>query len=112
MTPFERALVAHLLADWLLQNDWMAMHKMSLKHPASWVHALIHGLCLALALNPVAGLVLGLVHLLIDTRVPLDWWMRVIKKCDKAPNREMIAVWTDQVMHIASIAAWIAFLPP
>jgi len=23
LTPFERALVAHLVADWLLQSDWM-----------------------------------------------------------------------------------------
>lgn len=26
-TPFERALAAHLVGDWPLQNDWMAHHK-------------------------------------------------------------------------------------
>ena len=107
MTPLELAVVAHLVADWLLQNDWMALHKTSLKHPAAWVHAGIHGVLLGFALDPLAGLVLGIVHLLIDTRVPLEWWMRVVKKCDKAPNRDLIAVWTDQVLHIATIAAWV-----
>ena len=59
MTPFERGLVAHLVADWVLQNDWMARHKTSLRHPAAWTHAAIQGLCLALALGWQAGLVLG-----------------------------------------------------
>ena len=38
LTLFERALVAHLVADWLLQNDWMAHQKTSLSHSAAWVH--------------------------------------------------------------------------
>ena len=33
LTPFERALVAHLVADWLLQNDWMAHHTVSASCP-------------------------------------------------------------------------------
>ena len=111
LTPFERGLVAHLVADWLLQNDWMAIHKTRLWHPAGWVHAGIHAVCLGIALGPVAGGVLGVAHLLLDTRVPLDWWIRVFKKCGQAPEARLIAIFTDQVLHVACIAAWSAFAP-
>ena len=86
MTPFEKGMVAHLVADWILQNDWMARHKSSLRHPAAWTHAAIQGVCLGLALGWLAGVVLGFIHLLIDTRVPVVWWMRCFKKCGQAPD--------------------------
>jgi len=108
LTPFERGLVAHLVADWVLQNDWMALNKRSLRHPAAWVHGAIQGLCLSLALGWLAGLVLGFVHLLIDTRVPMDWWIRFFKKSGKAPEATSIAIWLDQTLHIVCIAAWVA----
>lgn len=107
MTPFEKGLVAHLVADWILQNDWMARNKTSLGHPASWTHAAIQGLCLGLALGWLGGLVLGVVHLLIDTRVPVAWWMRCFKKCDRAPEAVTIAIWLDQTLHIVCLAAWV-----
>jgi hypothetical protein len=110
LTPFERALVAHLVADWLLQNDWMARNKIDLRHPAGWVHAAIHGVCLGLALNWRAGLALGLVHLLIDTRWPVDCWIRVFKKSAQSPLAAFIAIVTDQVLHVATLAAWVAFM--
>jgi hypothetical protein len=109
MTPFERGLIAHLVADWMLQTDWMARHKTSLRHPAAWTHAAIHAACLAIALGWVAGLVLGLVHILIDTRVPVDFWMRRVKRCPPGSQAEWIALGLDQTLHILSIAAWLAF---
>jgi hypothetical protein len=111
LTPFERGLVAHLVADWLLQNDWMALNKANLRHPAGWVHGLIHGLLMGWALGWLGGLVLGIVHVLIDVRSPVDWWMRVVKKCDRSPQVFTIGLWTDQVFHIVLIAAWVAFGP-
>ena len=62
LTPFEKGLVAHLVADWILQNDWMARNKMKLSHPAAWVHSTIQGLGLGVALGWQAGLVLGFVR--------------------------------------------------
>ena len=110
LTPFERALVAHLVADWLFQNTWMAQHKSDLRHPAAWVHGAIHGVCLALALDWRAGACLGMLHMLIDTRVPLAWWMRYFKETADAPEATTIAIWADQVLHIAVIALWIGLL--
>jgi hypothetical protein len=108
MTPFERGLVAHLVADWILQNDWMAVNKRSMRHPAAWAHSGIQAVCLGLALGWQAGLVLGFIHLLIDTYVPVAWWMRHFKKCDGAPQAGAIALWLDQTLHIVAIAIWIA----
>ena len=107
LTPFEKGFVAHLVADWILQNDWMALNKTSLRHPAAWVHAGIHALCLGFALGPVGGAVLAFVHLLIDTRVPVDWWIRVFKKSGQAPEAGLIAIGLDQTLHIVCIALWV-----
>jgi hypothetical protein len=107
LTPFESGLVAHLVADWILQNDWMARNKTSLRHPAAWTHAGIHVACLGFALGWPAGLVLGFIHLLIDTRLPVTWWMRGFKKCDRAPEAGVIAIWLDQTLHIVCIAVWV-----
>ena len=111
LTHFERGLIAHLVADWLLQNHWMAVNKTSLAHPAAWVHSGIQGLCLCVALGPWAGLILGVSHLLIDTRVPLEWWLRFITKSQRSPQADHIAIWTDQVMHISLIALWVKLNP-
>ena len=111
LTPFERAMVAHLVADWLLQNNWMAAHKSDLRHPAAWVHGAIHAICLALALGPRAGLCLGLVHILIDTRLPLAWWTRVFKGNGSGTEAMNVAIWADQVLHVVTIALWISFVP-
>src|SRR5205814_662419 len=111
LTPFERALVAHLVADWLLQNNWMAKNKYSLLHPAAWVHAAIYTICLGLAIGWLAGVVLGAVHLIVDTGIPLQWWTRIFKDSANVPEALHIAIWADQVVHIAAIAAWISFVP-
>jgi hypothetical protein len=125
-------LVAHLVADWPLQNDWMASRKADLRHPAGYVHAGIHGSLVA----PVFGWVaapLALAHLLIDTRVPVVWWSRLIgqtqpagysafaSRMDREPTEDReghhehcerplydvgteVRLWTDQVFHVACIA--------
>ncbi len=108
LTPFERGLLAHLIADWLLQNDWMAQNKMHLKHPASWVHTGIQVVALSIALSWQAGLVLGFIHLLIDTRIPLQWWQRTFRQTTAGPAALHVAIWGDQVLHIASIGLWVA----
>jgi hypothetical protein len=111
LTPFERGVVAHLVADWLLQNDWMARNKRNLRHPAAWIHAAIHAVLLTLALGWQAGLVLAGLHLILDTRLPLRWWQRVFGQTSEGPAAMATAMWADQVIHIAAIAAWVAIVP-
>lgn len=112
LTPFERGVVAHLIADWFLQNDWMATNKVSLLHPAAWVHGAIHAACLGLALGWPAGMALAAVHMLIDTRSLLRRWQRVFGQTTDGPYAVPVAIWTDQVIHIAAIAAWVLWMKP
>jgi hypothetical protein len=107
LTPFERGLAANLVADWLLQNDWMAKYKVSLKHPAAWTHAAIHAVLLALALGWQAGLVLALIHMLVDTRKPAAWWQKVFRQTREGPYALVVKVGVDQVLHITAIALWV-----
>jgi hypothetical protein len=98
-------VVVHLVVDWLLQNDWMALNKVDLRHPAAWVHSGIHTLGSLLVFAWPAALLIGVTHLLIDTRKPLFWWMRVIKQVPTATRLPIVEIWLDQVMHITVIAA-------
>jgi hypothetical protein len=107
LSLFERAFVAHLTADWIFQNDWMAANKSSLKHPSAWIHAGIHALFLSIALGWIGGLVLGLLHALIDTRVPLNWWQHVFRQTREGYTADITRIMVDQSMHILSIALWI-----
>ena len=111
MNPFELdatglmvwGLVAHLIADWPLQNDWMANNKARRRHypqpfessegfpcetvgaawwdrhPAAHVHAGIHGALLAFVFGWVAA-PLALAHLVIDLRFPVAWWSSLIRQ--------------------------------
>lgn len=116
-------MVLHLIADWPLQNDWMAKHKQSLKHPAGYVHAGIHTALLSIIFG-WAAIPLGVVHLLIDTRKPLEWWSKLIRqtqpenryffqRSDTSRHTYEVMVydigtevrfWTDQVFHITCVA--------
>ena len=97
-------VVAHTVADWLLQNDWMAVNKMSLRHPAAWVHSSLHVAALLLVFSWPAALFLGVSHLLIDTRKPRDWWQTTIRQTRSGEVSLHVAFWVDQAMHIFCIA--------
>jgi hypothetical protein len=98
-------VVVHLVVDWLFQNRWIAHNKHSLRHPAGYVHAGLHGLAMLLVFAPVAALVIAVAHLLIDTRRPLIWWASVMSHDNASPMAEIVHVWRDQTLHIAVIAA-------
>lgn len=103
--------VAHLVADAMLQNEWMAVNKVSLKHPASWVHSGIHFAALLFVFPLWAALLLAVSHLLIDTRVPLQLWRRFYRQTSDPANPAFIAfaMWQDQSAHILAlaVAAWM-----
>lgn len=104
------SIVIHLIADWLLQTEWMATFKTSLRHPAAWVHSSIHTLGLCLILPWPIALFVGVSHLWIDTRQPLFWWMYTVKRIPADMRLPVIEIWLDQVMHItvlAGVALWL-----
>ena len=111
MTLFEQALVWHLVADWLLQNEWM-QNKTNLLHPAAWVHSGIHLLGLLVLFPTWLALLVGLSHLLIDTRKPLIWWRTFFRQTQDPSNPASmhVAFWGDQVAHIAIIAIAVGVL--
>lgn len=98
------SIVVHLIADWLLQSEWMAVHKVNLRHPAAWVHSGIHTAGLSLVFTWPLALFVGVTHLLIDTRIPLLWWMRIVKQVPKDARMPIVEIWLDQVMHITVLA--------
>lgn len=98
-------IIAHLVADWPLQIEWMAINKTNWKHPAAWAHAGVHGIFMVFIFPWHLGLLLAISHLWIDTRTPVFWWMRVIKRMDRDdPRTAMVETWLDQVFHIMMIA--------
>lgn len=105
-------LVLHLAADWLLQNDWMATHKCDLRHLAAWMHGGIHALALLLVFPAPVAIVLGIAHVIIDTRKPLTWWRVTFGQMnDSTVQSWMVSVWNDQALHILLIALaaiWVA----
>lgn len=95
--------LAHWVADWPLQNSWMAINKVKLTHPAAWVHGFIHFVMLALVFELPVAASLAVTHMLIDTRVPLNWWRKIFHFTADEPMRTHVAIWLDQIAHIISI---------
>ena len=108
MTPFGWLCLSHLVADWLLQSDWMAGGKRtSLLSVAGLVHYTIYTLLIALTLLFIAPtlntthylLVSSLIftsHWLIDGTNLVQWWMRCVGQRDQSTVRLVI----DQTLHL------------
>lgn len=107
--------VAHAIADWPLQTDWMSAHKAARRrrphpnpgpdlydksatvpgpwwdrHPAAYTHAGVH----LVFLLPVFGLLavaIALVHLVIDTRTPVAWWSRLVRQTQPSGQQALAA---------------------
>jgi hypothetical protein len=141
-------IVVHLLIDWLGQNEWIAVNKAKRRqrwdimreqmggtplelpgrwwdrHPAAYIHAGMHGAAQLLVFPWWAALAIGVTHLLIDTRVPVAWWSKLIRQTQpvggavkvlEARGHDVpmpyfdigadVRIWADQVWHIGVIAA-------
>lgn len=104
-------LLAHIVADWFLQNHWM-QQKVDIKHPAAWVHSGLHFLCFLPAFGWLGAFGVFVTHILIDTRKPLEWWRRLIKQStpeQAGPAFLPFAFLQDQMAHIMVIivASWL-----
>src|SRR4249919_2097455 len=102
-------IVIHLVIDWLAQNEWMAVNKATRRerfqprdftltvspgevsarelpsrwwdrHPAAYVHAGLHGAAQLFVFPWPAALAIGITHMLIDTRKPVESWSKLIRQ--------------------------------
>ena len=104
-------VTVHVVADWFLQNHWMATNKTSLKHPAAYVHSGVHGLLSLIVFPWQACVVLFVAHLLIDLRVPLAWWGKLVGQSTAeqiGPAYIPFAFLRDQAAHwlVIALVAW------
>jgi hypothetical protein len=100
----------HLVADWVLQNDWMARNKSRLTHPSAWVHGGIHAL-LMLTIFPLwLAACIGLFHIIIDTGWLAKLWQSIYRQTRDGPWALSVSIWLDQVFHIAvlTVASFLA----
>lgn len=127
-------IVVHLVVDWLGQNEWMAVNKMKRRrrrvrprtlldgdprepgpwwdrHPAAYVHAGLHGAAQLLIFPWYGALAIGITHLIIDTRWPVQAWSKLIRQTQPDPSRfplmdigADVRIWADQCWHIGVIA--------
>ena len=104
-------ILAHLVADWPLQTEWMAIHKRNLHHPAAWVHSGVHCISMALVFPWYLAILIAGSHLLIDTRKPVLWWMQRIKgMATDDPHTVIVETGVDQVFHITVVALIALYL--
>ena len=124
-------LIAHMIGDYVIQNDWMALQKTK-----SWWPAIIHGITYGLPFipllfwfgaTPLAWLVIVSTHIVLDHTYAVKHliWFRnqFAPKAYRPPHTatgfgvdrpDWIAVWlmiiVDNTLHLAINTAAIYFL--
>lgn len=121
MTLFGWLVVAHLLGDWLLQNDWMARNKQqALFTYAGLSHYLVYTATIAVLLfvshNVTAPLTASaalsfllltfLSHWIIDAKDLAACWMRLMQQTASP----LVHVMVDQTLHLVLLALFTQML--
>jgi hypothetical protein len=106
METLTAAIIGHLVGDYLLQNDWMALNKKKRSWPC-----VVHCLLWTLAVCAFAGwwawwvpLVLFSTHFIQDRTNVIMWWMKLPWKDQSKFVDGPCAPWSiivvDNVWHI------------
>ena len=105
-------IYAHLIGDYLLQNDWMALNKKK-----STLHCLVHICCYMVpfcfcGLSWIQLVLIAVQHFLIDRTNFVSWFMKVKGQGEFAtgicfPWSQIVV---DNVLHILWIAAVVEFV--
>jgi len=117
MTEFNWLVVGHFVADWILQNDWMAVGKHdSLFSIAGVVHYIIYTAVIlsvwvfctpvpvGIASFTMVGLIILLSHWLVDGVNLATRWMQIYGQDDQP----MVRVVIDQTFHILVLAGVVS----
>ena len=109
------AIIGHLVGDYLLQNDWMALNKKSRLLPCC-VHCCIWSLCVTSFGGLIADwrvtTILVVTHFIQDHTQIVRRWMRLIGQDAFAtgPLSPWSIVVVDNVWHIVTIfVVWKVF---
>ena len=98
--------VGHLVGDYLLQNDWMALNKKKASFPCA-VHCLVWSLCVwALASWPAWTLVpMFVLHFIQDRTDIVKWWMdhKGQERFAQPPMAPWSIIVVDNVLHIFTL---------
>lgn len=117
-TPLLLAIIGHLVGDYLLQNDWMALNK---KKPGQLGAdaCIIHCTLWTLAVSFFAGwwgapsFVLFLAHYAQDRTGVIVWWMTKVNRQQQfvtGPCAPWSVIVVDNVWHVVSLWAVWRFL--
>lgn len=120
MNTFNWLLVGHLVGDWVLQNEWMVLHKKQAWFTwPGFTHFAIYTLTIygALWLSGERGLtwvtslvLLALIffsHWVVDATHLVQKWMQFYGK----GNSFMVEVMVDQTLHIVVLVGIVNLLP-
>ncbi len=98
MNPF----VAHLIGDFILQNEWMAVNKKN-RSFACMVHTLVYLVPFLLSyLQWWQILLIGIQHFIQDRTEFIFWWGRVWKRTD-LKRWNGLPLFVDQAFHVVWI---------
>ena len=104
MNPF----VAHLVGDFILQNEWMAGNKKN-RNFACLIHVLVYLVPFLLCpLDWWQIALIGVQHFSQDRTAFVMWWMRVWKRVHSNYLKEL-PLYVDQAFHILwiQIVIWM-----
>ena len=103
-------LIGHLVGDYLMQNDWMALNKKQRTWPCV-VHVSLYTLAIwAFTFWPLWALaVVWLTHFAQDRTQIINWWMRAIGqgKFATAPMAPWSMIVVDNVWHLV-VLYWVS----
>jgi len=98
--------VGHLIGDFLLQNNWMAMGK-STNYLPLFIHSTVYTLSTGIfayfsgGLKFQALIIVFLSHVILDQRLFVKWWAQKITQSDDSP---WLVIMIDQSWHIVVLA--------
>lgn len=111
------AIIGHLVGDYLLQNDWMAMEKkrnpmVAVCHAYIWMASVLFfsgWLLIPGGRGAIVAFALLITHFAQDHTVIVHWWMKLIgqEQFAKPPLAPWSVIVVDNVWHIVTL--WVVW---
>ena len=119
MTLFESLLMAHILGDWILQTEWQALNK-----EKNWRAMAANVVVYSAVVFAVLGWRLGwgnasvyaavaalaIVHVVLDRRRPLLWFMKAARITVSRQPEAWFVVAVDQAIHLLFLGMAAVYL--